>query len=192
MPDCYRGTEFWDFNLVDPDNRRPVDYDKRRGRLDDLLRAAKTNTPEFARDLSTRWPDPDIKLWTTSRCLGLRRDCPDLFSFGEYVPLTVIGQAADHVVAFARRLEDENVIIVVPRHYYQLSCSSTAGSSESGPPRADWVDTNVIIPDDFPQRWQCELSGRALESNVADNQHTLAVTNMFEIFPVAVLKPASI
>jgi (1->4)-alpha-D-glucan 1-alpha-D-glucosylmutase len=115
-----------------------------------------------------------------------------LFSFGDYVPLTVTGQAADHVVAFARRFEDECVIVVVPRHYYQLSRSSAAGKKESGPPRADWADTLVIIPDDFSQQWQCELSGRAFESSVVDNQLTLAVANLFEVFPVAVLKTASI
>ncbi len=112
VPDFYRGTELWDFNLVDPDNRRPVDYDCRRARLDKLRNAAHASVQEAARDLSERWPDPDMKLWVTSNCLAARCECADLFAFGEYIPLTVEGESADHVISFARRLARDFAIVV--------------------------------------------------------------------------------
>jgi (1->4)-alpha-D-glucan 1-alpha-D-glucosylmutase len=190
VPDCYRGTELWDFNLVDPDNRRPVDYDARRQRLNNAWSAAKKNKLEFARDLITRWPDPDIKFWTTSACLNLRRDHPALFSFGKYVPLTACGKAANHILAFARQFEYECAIAIVPRNYYRLTHTSGSGEKASGPPRADWADTQIIIPDDFPQQWQCELSGQEIET-VANNRHSFDVAGLLDVLPVAVLKSAA-
>src|SRR4051812_41560905 len=119
VPDFYRGTELWDFNLVDPDNRRPVDYDRRRTRLQMLQKAASENFEATARELSEHWPDPDIKLWITSRCLAARRESADLFAFGEYIPLTVQGEFADHIICFARRLEREFALVCVPRYFQQ-------------------------------------------------------------------------
>src|SRR5262245_25174249 len=115
VPDFYRGTELWDFNLVDPHNRRPVDYDARRNRLDRLGSLAKSRDANAAGNVINRWPEPDVKLWTTAACLAVRCDNPDLFAFGEYLPFTVEGEYADHIISFARRHEDELAIIVVPR-----------------------------------------------------------------------------
>jgi (1->4)-alpha-D-glucan 1-alpha-D-glucosylmutase len=192
VPDSYRGTELWDFNLVDPDNRRPVDYDMRRRRLDNLWVAASRNKDEFATDVAARWPDPDLKLWITSACLKFRLDHPDLFSFGKYVPLSTSGQAADHVISFARQYENECAIVVVPRHSYQLSKKFAATMKEPGPPPVDWADTKILIPDDFPRQWQCELSGRSIESCASADHHTLEAARLLEVFPVAVLKSASV
>ncbi len=95
VPDIYQGNEIWDFSLVDPDNRRPVDYQLRRAMLDALPEA----TPE---EMLRAWPDGRIKLFVTQRLLRLRRDHPDLFLHGSYVPLAVTGTHADSCVAFAR------------------------------------------------------------------------------------------
>jgi (1->4)-alpha-D-glucan 1-alpha-D-glucosylmutase len=188
VPDFYRGTELWDFNLVDPDNRRPVDYEDRRQRLKRLSSAARASVAAAARELLDRWPDPDIKLWTTIRCLGLRREHPDLFSSGEYVPLTATGAAAEHVISFARRLGDECVIAVVPRHYQRLNRRTNRGRSKNGPPKADWGDTQIRLPGDFANRWHCELSDKYFDAADCGAERSLFVGELFEAFPVCVLK----
>ncbi len=193
MPDFYRGTEFWDFNLVDPDNRRPVDYDSRRRSLKSLWAAADKDLPAFAQELAARWPDPEIKLWLTSSSLRLRRDWPDLFTFGEYIPLTGIGAAVDHVLAFARRLESQIVISVVPRHFYRLIDRHSVDSPESGPPQANWSGTALALHDDFPDNWTDCLSGcshtaSAIQSDFDGNHgRILHLDELLAVFPVALI-----
>jgi len=188
VPDLYRGTELWDFNLVDPDNRRPVDYECRRARLEKLQCAVRANLQQATRKLSNRWPDADIKLWITSSCLDARRENADLFAFGEYIPLTVEGVSAAHVISFARRLESEFVIVCVPRHFHQLLDRNGGKTTESGLPKPGWTDTHIVLPDDFPHAWQCKLSGRDFESNDVGGTRTLSVAELLNVFPVAVLK----
>ena len=94
VPDIYQGTEFWDFSLVDPDNRRPVDFARARPQ-------ARRGPPE---DLAQTWRDGRIKQALIARTLALRRSTPELFAEGSYEPLEVRGTFADHVIAFARRL----------------------------------------------------------------------------------------
>src|SRR5438045_7177668 len=88
VPDIYQGTEIWDDSLVDPDNRRPVDYPKRREMLGSLTNAV----PE---DLLANWPDGRIKLFLISRLLTFRREHPDLFLKGSYTLLPVTGRDAE-------------------------------------------------------------------------------------------------
>jgi (1->4)-alpha-D-glucan 1-alpha-D-glucosylmutase len=192
MPDFYRGTELWDFNLVDPDNRRPVDYDSRRRRLKNLLSAAEKDLPNFAAELAARWPDPDIKIWITSAGLRLRRQLPDVFSFGEYIPLTVAGPAADHVLAFARRWEHEIAVIVVPRSLYRLDAIKGNNQKTGGVPTVAWGDSAVLLPLDFPRHWAGCLSGERLsafnrEINSSIQSLALNVADLFAVFPVALL-----
>jgi len=109
VPDFYQGTEFWDLSLVDPDNRRPVDFAARAGAL---------GAPPKA--LVAHWRDGRIKQALIARTLALRCACPALFADGSYQPLEVHGAFADRVVAFARRLNDQAVIVVAPRSASQL------------------------------------------------------------------------
>jgi (1->4)-alpha-D-glucan 1-alpha-D-glucosylmutase len=110
VPDFYQGTEFWDLSLVDPDNRRPVDFAARHaslGLLDD---------PDW-RSLITNWPDGRLKLAWTRHLLKLRSALSDVFTRGDYQPLDVRGAHADHVVAFARRHGHGAAIVVVGRQF---------------------------------------------------------------------------
>ena len=95
MPDIYQGNEIWDYSLVDPDNRRPVDYDLRRKLLCGLKNAT-------ARELLGNWPDGRIKLMVTQRLLHLRRAHAEFFRQSSYIPLQTSGAFADCVVAFTR------------------------------------------------------------------------------------------
>ena len=108
VPDFYQGTEFWDLSMVDPDNRRPVDFAARERALRD------SETPDWT-DLIAHWPDGRIKLAWTRQLLKLRNQLPGVFTDGSYEPLDVSGRDADHIIAFARRRGREAVIVVVAR-----------------------------------------------------------------------------
>ncbi|ULL00086.1 malto-oligosyltrehalose synthase [Bradyrhizobium sp. I71] len=110
VPDFYQGTEFWDLSLVDPDNRRPVDFVARHTALSSL------EDPDW-RGLSKSWPDGQLKLAWTRHLLKLRNGLGDVFARGDYQPLEVRGAHADHVIAFARRHGRAAAIVVVGRHF---------------------------------------------------------------------------
>jgi (1->4)-alpha-D-glucan 1-alpha-D-glucosylmutase len=129
VPDIYQGNEIWDLSLVDPDNRRPVDYSLRRSMLDSLAQVQ----PE---ELMATWPDGRLKLFLTQRMLGFRRDHAELFERGAYIPLQVVGAFADCAVAFARQLDQQWVVIVAPR------LTSRIGFPPVG---SKWNDTAVVL-----------------------------------------------
>ncbi|MEZ5788990.1 MAG: malto-oligosyltrehalose synthase [Xanthobacteraceae bacterium] len=115
VPDFYQGSEFWDFSLVDPDNRRPVDFAARERVLAEL-----PAEPDW-RELGAHFPDGHIKFALTRRLLALRGDRPDLFANGIYEPIEVEGAHARHVLAFARTLRRHAVIVVIARHLAPLT-----------------------------------------------------------------------
>ena len=130
VPDIYQGTEIWDDSLVDPDNRRPIDYARRREMLTQI-----ENVP--ANELIQCWPDGRIKMRLTQRLLHLRRENPELFREGIYEPINFGGAFADCAIGFVRRHRDGAIIVIVPR------LSSRVGF----PPIGDrWQDTHVILP----------------------------------------------
>ncbi|MGB8341451.1 MAG: malto-oligosyltrehalose synthase [Chthoniobacterales bacterium] len=133
VPDIYQGNEIWDFSLVDPDNRRPVDYERRERMLESLGEV----TPE---ELLGNWRDGRIKLFLTQRLLRFRRANPELFQCGSYRSLALTGEFADCCIAFARQAEGKSIVVLAPR------LSSRVGF----PPIGDaWRDTQVQLPEDF-------------------------------------------
>ncbi len=142
IPDIYQGNELGDLSLVDPDNRRPVDYDLRRRLLDELKAAAEA--PGFAdtvRTYAQNAADGRAKLWVTWRALGLRRQHPDLFQLGDYTPLSVEGPRASHVIAYARRHEGKVAVTIAGRLWASL------GLEQGALPLGDavWKDTFVDV-----------------------------------------------
>lgn len=149
--DVYRGTELWDLSLADPDNRRPVDFACRRALL---ARAAEANPAE--------WRSGAIKLRLTAAGLRARREDPELFVAGDYVPLPVEGERASHVLAFARRARDRWAVAVAPR----LPASLTErGRFPVG--EAVWGNTRVALPEDVHWRDVFTASGVS-SSRLAD------------------------
>jgi (1->4)-alpha-D-glucan 1-alpha-D-glucosylmutase len=149
VPDTYQGAELWDLSLVDPDNRRPVDYGERRAALTALLAAAaegEGGLREALDDLLDGWPDGRIKLYVLASALRARRADPALFIDGDYRPLEVEGALAEHVIAFARLHEGRAAVVAVPRLPSRVSDGERLWS-----PR--WEDTAVRLPS--------ELEGRA-------------------------------
>ncbi len=133
VPDLYQGTEFWDLSLVDPDNRRPVDYPARQRALDDC--AAPTQ-------LLAQWQDGRIKQALIAQVLVLRNQYPTLFSEGRYQALEVVGEHAAHVLAFARITEDMRAIVVVPRLPAELLGTAQTPLINA----ANWGDTRILLP----------------------------------------------
>ena len=147
VPDIYQGNEVWNFALVDPDNRRPVDY---RIRVE-MLSCLSTRTPE---QLLQGWPDGRIKMFLTQRALRFRAEYAALFQRGNYLPLRVTGALADCCIAFARQLDSQRIIVIAPR------LSSRVGF----PPVGDrWKDTAIELPEGFPlERWRQVITGHEL------------------------------
>ena len=104
IPDIYQGQELFDFSLVDPDNRRPVDFELRRRYLSEMLERAREEQgiSRLCAEMLQNWSDGRLKLWVTHRALHARREYRELFELGDYVPLKVTGAGERHVVAYAR------------------------------------------------------------------------------------------
>lgn len=134
VPDLYQGCDLWDFSLVDPDNRRPVDY---------ALREAGMKEPLPPTGLIAQWRNGYIKQYVISKTLGFRREEAELFRAGNYLPLEVRGSEADRVIAYARQLQGRCIIVVIPRLGTPL-----LGESETPLiPVDSWGDTELILPD---------------------------------------------
>ena len=183
VPDTYQGSEAWDFSLVDPDNRRPVDYAAREAMLKDLTdrTAAGQRAPcRLARELSADLTDPRAKLFVVSRALHARREFADLFARGAYLPVPAAGEKAAHVFAFARHLDGAAAVVVVPRLPAGLL------GDELRPPlgKKAWGDAVLEVPEAVgPGRWANVFTGEHL----TDTNSRLTVGEVLGAFPVALL-----
>ncbi len=182
VPDFYQGTELWDLSLVDPDNRRPVDYALRDRLLEQLdSRAQQSGAAAVAAELTRDVSDGAIKLWTTAQLLRLRQSHHSLFRHGSYLPLQAAANAQEHVVAYARQHEGATVITAVPRFAYTLM------KGKAQLPLADaWDDWVLPLPDGLQQgsgRFRNIFTGE--EIGIEEQQ--LRLRNVFAGFPVAVL-----
>jgi (1->4)-alpha-D-glucan 1-alpha-D-glucosylmutase len=161
-PDTYQGDELWSYTLVDPDNRRPVNYDHRLAYLAEI--ALNENTPDgrasLIRDLARTPEDPRLKLLVVRHALHARRAMPTLFREGEYVPFAAAGTCADHVVAFARRHGAQAAITIVPR----LVVPMLRGERKQVTGEA-WGDTRLALPPDLAgMTWRSALTGREVRA----------------------------
>ncbi|SOD79349.1 malto-oligosyltrehalose synthase [Spirosoma fluviale] len=174
LPDIYQGCEGWDLSLVDPDNRRPVDFASRQQSLSELLK--KASDTRWA-DLWASRNDARIKLWLVHTLLAERNRHPDLFASGEYLPLTVEGRYKQHVLAFARRYAETWYVIAVPLGLARL-CSATSTDVFG----LDWQDTRISLPAEAPAIWQHHLVDRRGETGSG-----IVVADLFAALPLAIL-----
>jgi (1->4)-alpha-D-glucan 1-alpha-D-glucosylmutase len=179
VPDFYQGTELWDLSLVDPDNRRPVDFTLRRRLLGDLERAlaATGDRPGFAFGLFKEKDDGRVKLYLIREALVFRRARSSLFAVGDYRPLEARGPFAEHLCAFARVGEGGVALTVVPR----LLARRGAETPPLGPEY--WADTTLVVPADLGARFVNALTGERLETRGG----ALTLGDVFAHFPVALL-----
>jgi (1->4)-alpha-D-glucan 1-alpha-D-glucosylmutase len=162
VPDFYQGTEFWDLSLVDPDNRRPVDFAERASVLTSI------ETPDWE-GLARHWPDGHIKLAWTRHLLKLRTELADVFAHGDYQPLEVTGPDSHHVIAFARRRGRDAAIVAVAKSFAAFSQGGRAW------PRAETYDGAL------------RLNGYSVQG-LGDKATEMHLSALFQHLPVAVLK----
>ena len=181
VPDIYQGSELWQFHLVDPDNRRPVDYALRRARLAEV-KALLTGAPDTwagrLQPLVDNMPDGRIKLYLTWRALQLRGRWPELFRDGDYLPLPASGTCAEHVCAYSRRHEGHAVVTIVPRLLTKL-----AGGRDEPAAALDWCDTHIILPQGATTWYDVLTGGQYLCSG----DGSLNIGALLADFPVALL-----
>jgi (1->4)-alpha-D-glucan 1-alpha-D-glucosylmutase len=178
VPDFYQGTELWDLSLVDPDNRRPVDWKLRRRLLADLEHALATTQDRaaLAHELYVKKDDARVKLFLIREALALRRAQPALFAGGAYRPLEPRGSLAEHLCAFARVDDHAAAITVVPRLLARRG-------GEVPPLGMDyWQDTTLEIPAEVGRRFRNVLTGETVED------HALPVGRVLAHIPVALLE----
>ncbi|WP_207459900.1 malto-oligosyltrehalose synthase [Azospirillum sp. SYSU D00513] len=171
VPDVYQGCELWNLSLVDPDNRLPVDYDRRCTLLDEVEKLYEGGEAAIG-SLLDRWQDGAVKLAVTWRSLRLRAEKPELFAKGDYLPLEAAGAKAAHLCAFARVSGEDAAVVAVPRLAGGLGFAS--GSSP------DWADTTLPLPPGT--RWRNLLTGTLLDASGSVEAGTL-----FRDFPLALL-----
>ena len=187
IPDFYQGTELWDLSLVDPDNRRPVDFTRRRQMLEALrsrIAGTGSDLTGLCRELLERWVDGGVKLYLTHRALTLRRERARLFAVGGYQPLEGSGAHAAHVVALARREGRDAVIAVVPRLTARLA--GLTGAFPLG--ESVWEHTWVAVGPELAGVYRDRFTGLTLETELRDGTPALACPTLFGHFPVALLE----
>jgi (1->4)-alpha-D-glucan 1-alpha-D-glucosylmutase len=169
VPDIYQGCELWDLSLVDPDNRRPVDF---------AVREAMLNQDADPAALLSSWRDGRVKQHVVARTLALRRAAPALFA-GSYTPLEATGPHADRLVAFARNTEQAILIVIVPR----LVAPLLEGAQLPLPPATAWGDTRVVLPEVAAERLHNPLTGMSSEATPKG----LLASEVLASLPVALL-----
>ena len=194
VADFYQGSELWDLHLVDPDNRRPVDYETRDRWLADF---EERDTGALLPALRTGWRDGRLKLWVARRALAFRRSQPELFRAGGYRPLEPDGPGAERLLAFLRRAEeaageaagdaagdaskDSWLIAILPIR--------TVGLTRAGefPLGSSWPGTTIPLPEGAPDRWTDVLTGRTVAVVGSGAGAFLRVDEVLEDLPAAVL-----
>ncbi|MFT6465110.1 malto-oligosyltrehalose synthase [Halopseudomonas sp.] len=169
VPDIYQGTEFWDFSLVDPDNRRPVDYAARIGALAE---------PVSERELLIHWRDGRIKQYLIARTLQQRKADPQLFSSGSYLPLEMEGAQKHQALAFLREYQGRLLLVLVPR----LASDLVARQAFPQVAVERWGDTRIQMPGHLKDRTWTSVLG---PNQQHPGQETLAVGTLLAHFPVA-------
>ncbi|MFB2881459.1 malto-oligosyltrehalose synthase [Floridanema aerugineum] len=177
VPDLYQGNELWDLSLVDPDNRRPVEYERRIGYLQEIKQKIKTDIPQLIKDLFATKEDGKIKMFLTYQLLQARKEHLELFQDGDYKPLMVKGKFSDRIIAFARIHQNKVAITLATR---LLTKVIQPGELPLG--KDIWEDTSIELPEGMPTAWKDAIT---LQDVKCDN--TLYIGEALQHFPAALL-----
>jgi len=185
VPDFYQGTELWDGNLVDPDNRRPVDFASRRAILEQMSEEARSDVLKLVEKLVAVHTDGRIKMFVIRQALRFRRDNPELFGSGDYIALDAVGEHARQVISFARRYCSQQVVVVAGRFFLSLGMPG-----RSFPDGRKWADTTIALPPEFAaKRYVDILTGCTIEAHRQSSERQLELTEVFARMPGAMLVP---
>jgi (1->4)-alpha-D-glucan 1-alpha-D-glucosylmutase len=182
VPDFYQGTELWDFSLVDPDNRRPVDFPQRAQLLNQVKMQAKKDPKPLIPELLRNWQDGAIKLYITYKALNFRKAHPDLFLLGDYIPLMTTGPRRQQVVAFARRQENSWAVVAAARLFAKIFPAADFSLNPEV-----WQESFLPLPDDAPREWVNIFTGETINSLPREHSKALDLASLFQNLPVALL-----
>jgi (1->4)-alpha-D-glucan 1-alpha-D-glucosylmutase len=185
VPDLYQGTELWDFALVDPDNRRPVDYVERRKRLTELAALRGEALQARVAAARARPADGTLKLLVMMRALAHRRRHPELYQEGAYLPLVAEGPRARHVVAFARVGSDGRAAISVTGRFF----APREGAPQTPGDPALWEGTCLMLPAELARWSYRDVISEAELAPGSDHKTGLPLERIFSMLPVAILEP---
>jgi (1->4)-alpha-D-glucan 1-alpha-D-glucosylmutase len=177
VPDFYQGTELFDFHLVDPDNRRPVDFKKRKQILAEILNKVSCDPLGLVNEMLADCKDGRIKLFLIARALRTRKAHAALFQNGTYAPLPVSGRFKTHVIAFVRTYQTDSSITVVPRFLTGL-----VKENQNPIGNRVWRDTEIIFPENMTSRWKNIFTEEILNAKAS-----LKIGNILKHFPCALL-----
>ncbi|HLO47580.1 MAG TPA: malto-oligosyltrehalose synthase [Kamptonema sp.] len=177
VPDFYQGTEFWDLSHVDPDNRRPVDFERRVTVLREIKEKAQGDILKLIEELISTREDARIKLFLIARILDARKEYQQVFQEGNYQPLAAIGNFKDHIVAFARSYGNRIVVAVAPRFLTTLIQPEEMPLGEQV-----WGDTCIEFSQKMPSVWKDAITEQTVQSD-----GKLAIGEALKNFPVALL-----
>ncbi len=186
IPDFYQGTEFWDFSLVDPDNRRPVDYNIRIKMLEELKRNdEEMPLSEFAKELTINKDNGKIKLYLMYKTLNYRKANREIFERGEYSPLEAMGEKATNVCSFVRKFGNSTVLVVAPRFITRL-----IQQPENLPfGKEVWKDSVIIVPhEETEKKYRNIFTGEVVTTIPHKEATILYLSEIFTHFPVALME----
>jgi (1->4)-alpha-D-glucan 1-alpha-D-glucosylmutase len=186
VPDFFQGTELWDFSLVDPDNRRPVDYTRRLEVLWELQHQEAGEIAGLVHDLIVHWQDGRIKMYITAKALCFRKAHAVVFQSGDHIPLRASGEQQEHIVAFARNHASDWALLAVSRLLQSLP---RPGYPPIG--QRAWKNTLLFLPPGAPERWLDELTGETICASPAPKGIALELAKVFRHLPVALLSGVS-
>jgi len=185
VPDFYQGSELWDLNLVDPDNRRPVDYAVRQSMLTEIVRKAASDPLALTEELFVRPDDGRIKMYVTCRALGWRRGHARLFREGAYVPLEGAGRRGRHLIAFGRGSSEHHVIVAAGRLFTDLKMLPRGAAGEEA-----WSDTFLSVPPTLLREYYTDLfTGQTVRAYCERDEQQLCMSEIFAHMPVSMLIP---
>ena len=177
IPDVYQGTEFWDLSFVDPDNRRPVDYNSRKTILTEFKHFEVYNLKNNLKELKANYQDGKIKMYLLYKALELRKAYQDLFIKGEYIPLKITGENAEKMIAFARNLNNKWAVVIVP-----IFVTTIFEPEDFKPIEGAFSSIRISLPDNAPEKWK---------SCISNSEHSrspfLNLQGLLEEFPVVLL-----
>ena len=187
VPDFYQGTELWDLSLVDPDNRRPVDYSIRVAMLAEIKRAAAVDRLALAKRLFANPSDGGIKMYVTTTALGLRGRNEMLFSQGAYTALKASGSRMRQVIAFARGTAEHQVTVAAGRFFAGVDGLPGGAAGE-----ATWSETFLSVPGDMRHESYVDLfTGHEIRADRGRDRRQLCMADIFAHLPVALLVPTT-
>jgi (1->4)-alpha-D-glucan 1-alpha-D-glucosylmutase len=180
VADFYQGSELWDFRLVDPDNRGPIDFAKRDAALKSIASSEADARGGLVRDLIEHWTDGRIKLYLIWKALAFRNAHHDLFTEGEFIPLESTGCYAQSIVAFLRKSSSSSALVAVPRWLSKVPRNNDR--------TFDWCDTRLLLPAGSASQWSNVLTQNRVIARARDGASCLMIDELFRDVPVALLE----